>query len=237
MTENPCVVSAKIKETFYLTHNVGLKGFKRYRTFFSLKFTLLLRRVFRKKNVVTGEDCTYYLFHPCVPIIVSQHIPNIKMIVMVQDPIKRAYSHYNHESQEGREERSFTTIIDDYHESFLSSLNQELISDSNFSSCEHRFKTYLERSFYFDSISRWLEYFDINQFLFIKSEEFFKNKQSVLEQVYSFLDVKGGHISKDSTIYNKKTYSKPISYNDQNRLLELFKEQNEKLYDLIKIKW
>ena len=42
-------------------------------------------------RMVTGEASPYYLFHPHVPERVRLHCPDVKLVVMLRNPVDRAY--------------------------------------------------------------------------------------------------------------------------------------------------
>ena len=58
-------------------------------------------------NKLTYEASPYYLFHPYVPERVHEFNPNIKLIILLRNPIDRAYSHYQYISKLGLEKLSF----------------------------------------------------------------------------------------------------------------------------------
>ena len=60
----------------------------------------------------TGEASPYYLFHPHVPGRVAEHLPRVKLIAMLRDPVERAYSGYQHEVGRGFETLSFEEAIE-----------------------------------------------------------------------------------------------------------------------------
>ncbi|HEV2894458.1 MAG TPA: sulfotransferase, partial [Actinomycetota bacterium] len=60
----------------------------------------------------TGEASPYYLFHPHVPARVAEHLPQVRLIALLRDPVGRAYSHYQHEVARGFETLSFEEAIE-----------------------------------------------------------------------------------------------------------------------------
>ena len=46
------------------------------------------------RRMITGESSPYYLFDPRVPARVARDLPEARFIVLLRDPVKRAYSHY-----------------------------------------------------------------------------------------------------------------------------------------------
>ena len=63
-------------------------------------------------ELLTGEASPYYLFHPHVPHRVAEHLPRVKLIALLRDPVGRAYSHYQHEVARGFETLSFEEAIE-----------------------------------------------------------------------------------------------------------------------------
>jgi len=61
---------------------------------------------------IGGEYSTSYLLNPLVPRRVAARLPNTKIIVLLRNPIERAYSHFIMSQREGMEPyRSFDDIV------------------------------------------------------------------------------------------------------------------------------
>ena len=41
---------------------------------------------------MVGEACPYYMFHPAVPARIAEHLPEVKLIAVLRDPVARAWS-------------------------------------------------------------------------------------------------------------------------------------------------
>ena len=117
------------------------KGWAWYKHFFPLAWT--------KK--ITGEATPAYLFHPQVPERIRQFTPDTKFIVMLRNPIARAYSHYNMVKKEGLEKATdFKTAI--HNELKRTEKDQEKIdADPNYYSYEMHNFSYLARGKYFQA--------------------------------------------------------------------------------------
>lgn len=86
--EHPNVVAAKQKEIHYFSLFYN-KGESWYSDHFSEA----------DSSVVTGEASPTYFDMDSggvIPRLISKDIPNIKLILVVRDPVERAISHYNH---------------------------------------------------------------------------------------------------------------------------------------------
>jgi hypothetical protein len=142
------------------------------------------------KRRLTGEASPYYLFHPLVPVRVAKHLPGVKLIVMMRNPVDRAYSHFWHEK------KYKTESLDSFEEAIAkepertSEAEQKLINNEITQSQPYRSFSYLSRGMYFKQISGWLQFYPIRQMHFIKSENFFENPETELAELYRFLGIR-----------------------------------------------
>lgn len=186
---------------------------------------------------IAGEASPYYLFHPLVPERVASHVPGVKLIVMLRNPIDRAYSQFRHEQKLGYEPgQNFLKAIDRELTGFEEEENKLINGEISFSRFHSSF-SYLHRGLYFQQISRWLNYFSRNQMHFIKSEDFFQHPQQELEKVYMFLGVRCIY-PEDVRPMNVNTY--PEQDNDlKQKLRDYFSSDTGQLAGLIgeKFSW
>lgn len=113
-----------------------------------------------------GEKTPAYFFEEEIPERVKKHLPDVKLIFIFRNPIKRAYSHYWHNVRHGREEASsFEEAID---------LKNELDSK------------YIDVSRYVNHVKRWLKYFPKKNMFFLTIEEIDQKK---LNEILEFLNI------------------------------------------------
>ena len=62
-------------------------------------------------NILTGEASPYYIFHPLCPKRIFDYDPSVKLIVILRNPIDRAYSHYRHIVRLGHEPLKFEDAL------------------------------------------------------------------------------------------------------------------------------
>ena len=62
------------------------------------------RRERAGRRAVTGEASPYYVFHPHGPDRVRAAVPNVRLILMLRDPVVRAFSQYQQEYARGFED-------------------------------------------------------------------------------------------------------------------------------------
>lgn len=136
------------------------------------------RRQFRNVNleIAIGESCPSYLYIPKAASNIKRHIPQVKLIVILRDPIERAYSNFLHHVRERTE----------YYDSFLQAIESE----------SWRIKNgwwwgfhYIQASLYYEQIKRYLNLFDRNQIKFYLFKELKDNFESLLGDIYQFLEI------------------------------------------------
>lgn len=180
---------------------------------------------------MTGEASPYYLYHPLVPARVARHLPAVKLIIMMRDPVDRAYSHFWHEKRYQNEWLGdFEEAVALEHE--RTSLEEEkLIRNEITHSQPFRSFGYIARGLYYKQISRWLQYFPLNQMHFIKSELFFQNPEKDLTELFRFLRI-STKIPENLTPQNTNEYPEMPS-EIRKKILGYFREDQEKLAALL----
>jgi hypothetical protein len=172
---------------------------------------------------LVGEASPYYVFHPEVPKRILAAVPQAKFILLLRNPVDRAYSQYQMKVERGLETLSFEEAIEREPE--------RLATTDDPLDPAWRHHSYLARGVYVDQIKRWFEYFPHDQFLIIESEEYFADPVQILHQTHAFLGV-GSHSPVISKIHHQADYVEmdPIT---RRRLVDYFAPHNHQLYDLL----
>jgi hypothetical protein len=184
LTRHPGVAPAVRKEVHFFDVNYR-RGLRWYRGHFPARGQMeVMRR--RHGRAVTGEASPYYLFHPAAPGRVRAALPHAMLIVMLRNPVDRAYSHYQREVGKGRERLSFEEAIE-AEPARLHAEAERLGTDESYSSDGFRQHSYLARGIYLPQLQRWMAEFPRDRFLILESEEFFTDPMRVLIEVEAFL--------------------------------------------------
>jgi len=186
-------------------------------------------------NKLTGEASPYYLFHPLVPERVFKHLPKVKIIVLLRNPIERAYSHYHHQRKLGNEPiQSFEEAIIN-EELRISEEEEKLKRGIMNESPAHRHYSYLSRGLYSVQIEIWMRYFSMSQMLFIKSEDLFEHPKPVLNKVYDFLIIRK-ILPQCLTPQNTNDYP-DINFNTRENLRNFYENDSKILKELLGVKF
>lgn len=181
---------------------------------------------------ISGEASPYYMFHPLVPKRVKTLFPQVKLIVILRDPVARAWSHYNHEVRLGFEELSFEEAIAREPER-LDREVEKMLADETYYSYNHQHYTYLSRGIYVDTLKAWMEFFPRDRFLILKSEDFYANPAQTLAQTLAFLGLSFTEIA-EYPRYNAGDYT-DIPPAMRKELAHYFLPHNQRLSEYLKV--
>jgi hypothetical protein len=179
---------------------------------------------------LTGEATPYYLFHPAAPERVAREIPACRLIVLLRDPIDRAYSHHHHEMVLGFEELSFEEALAS-ESARLAGEEQRILHDPGYNSFAHQHHSYRARGRYAEQLARWLELFDSDRILILAAEDLFAEPERIVLEVQEFLGLPP-HRPRDLTAKNARSYA-PIPESLRRRLDEEFQPHNKRLYEMV----
>ena len=222
MITHPQIIPAKEKEIHYFDINFN-KGLDWYLANFPTSHSV------QKKNIMTGEASPYYIFHPLTAERIFKTIPNSKLLVLLRDPIERAFSHYYLIVKMGKEPLSFEDAIKSEKERLDAETAKVLSGEFSFN---HQHYSYLARGIYVDQLIPYFELFPKENILILKSEDFFKNSQQTLNQVFDFLGLPNFDVNE----FQKYNFGNNPPMNEDTRkfLVDYFKPHNERLYKFLK---
>ena len=133
------------------------------------------------ESIIVDFTPTYLYYKLCAERIFDSLGPNVKFVIILRNPVDRAYSHYNHSKRDGHEVSSFEDAIK------LENERIEKFRDKNDFLSELRC-SYISQGLYFEMISAYLKYFDLNNFFIINFEsEVVQNLDQTLLKLSKFL--------------------------------------------------
>ena len=130
-----------------------------------------------KNEKCIGDFTPTYLFEKEAPKRIFNYLgPDMKFIVILRNPVDRAYSHYLHSKRDEHEHLNFEEAI--------------LTKPDERDYLTFLRRSYIEQGQYFDMLSRYLEFFSKENFLMLNFEEDIVNtKDDTLERILLFLDL------------------------------------------------
>jgi len=122
---------------------------------------------------IIGEASTSYLWAPQAAQRIQAQVPHAKIIIMLREPVSRAYSHYLNDLREGYEPRPP-----------LQAFQEDYQSPRKGWGVNH---LYVDLGFYTDQIARYYAVFPQDQILVIFFEELVTDPPATLARVLTFL--------------------------------------------------
>lgn len=171
------------------------------------------------------------MFHPHAPKRIATTLPEVKLIVLLRNPVDRAYSHYHHMVRNKIETLSFEDALAKEEER-LSGEIEKMLKDENYISFNQRSFSYLSRGIYVDQLRKFSELFSPEQILVLKSEDFFQKPREALEQAFSFLGMEKWQPAQMKPL-NAGHYSE-IKTGTRRFLEKYFEPHNQRLYEFLR---
>ena len=129
-----------------------------------------------------GEATPIYVYWPQSLERIAAYNPAMRLIVMLRDPVERAWSHWKMEYARGAETRPFAWCIRDG--------RRRLFDAEPWG--HHREFSYVERGFYGEQLERLLHLFPREQVLVLRAEDLNRGPGTTLAKVRKFLNLPAG---------------------------------------------
>jgi len=165
LNNHPEVNMSLIKEVNYFTSNKKMsKGLEYYSKSF---------RAPEKTEKVTGEASPGYMCYPGVAKQIKKDLGDIKIVMILRDPIQRAFSQYWDNRRHLSEYMTENEIVDKY-------LFSEYIPGQ---------RGYFSRGTYINYIKEYVQNFEVNQIHIIILEELIRDPEMHLKSLFEFLKI------------------------------------------------
>jgi hypothetical protein len=186
LSQHPAVLKAVLhKGVHYFDMNYE-RGLGWYQAHFPLLVSA--RRASRAAGdpALTFESSPYYLFHPCAAERIARDLPGVKLLVLVRDPVERAYSAHAHELARGFETEPFDRALE-LEPLRLSGEAERMASDPTYLSHSHQHHAYRARGRYADQLDRLEDAVGAERIHVVDSGDFFTKPEPVYDEVLDFL--------------------------------------------------
>ena len=175
LSEHPQVFMSEPKEVNYFSREeIEAQGL--YYSDFKVKdfdsYKMLFSKGTDKKAV--GEGSVSYLFYPETAKKIKAVLPNIKIIILLRNPLERGYSHYLMDFRLGLVDLTYDEIV--------------------FKTVKHKnldlyYQQYVELGLYYQQVARYVDFFGSKQVKIYLQEDLRNNPESIIEDLYDYLEV------------------------------------------------
>ena len=180
-----------------------------------------LLRFATARQAIAGEVTPSYLYWKPAMERIWNYNRQIKLVILLRNPIDRAFAHWNMQRFKDREPLGF-----------LDALKEEPRRIAQPLTIESRRFAYVDRGFYSGQLERVFKFFPREQVHLVKFEDFRDRKQETLDGVFEFLGVKPLRRIRDKD-RNIVPYERTITAEEREYLSEVFSAEITKLEQML----
>lgn len=201
-----------------------------YRGHFPLRGMAAVRTRNAPGAPVTFDASGYYLYHPHAAGRLAADLPGVQVVVLLRDPVERAFSAYRHELARGFETESFDRALELEDERVQPEL-ERMLTDPLYQSSSHRHHSYRRRGQYAEQLQRFVDVLGWDRLLVLDSERFFRDPAAEYRRLTDFL-----HLSRHTPERFERWNARPgsgMSQPARDRLLAAYAPHDEALAALL----
>ncbi len=193
LSEHPQVFMSEPKEVnFFSKEEIIEQGL--YYQDFKAKDLEGYKKLFDKATdrMAVGEGSVSYLFYSDTPNKIKETIPDVKIIILLRDPVSRGFSHYLMDYRMG--------LVDLPYEEIVYKKSQHKYQDLYY-------QQYVELGLYYEQVKRYIDIFGENQIKIYLQEDLRNDPNSVIADLYEYLEIDKSFIPNTDKEHN--TFSMP----------------------------
>jgi Sulfotransferase domain len=188
LSQHPAVVKAVWHKGVHYFDTDYARGLGWYQAHFPLRGRA--RRATRATGTapVTFESSPYYMFHPLAAERIRRDLPGVKLVVLLRDPVERAYSAHAHELARGYETEPFARALE-LEPSRLAGEVERIMADPAYVSHAHQHQAYRARGQYVEQLERLASQFGRDRMHVVDSSDYFTDPEPAYKAVLEFLEL------------------------------------------------
>jgi len=231
LIRHPSVNPGIGKEIHYF-EELYYRGENWYRACFPFEFQKFFSKLMNNEIMMSGDSTPRYIDHPLVPNRINKLTPNAKFIVMLRNPIDRAFSHYNMNIKHKYETLSFEDAIKNEPDRINGEL--DMMEKTGKVSYKYYLYAYLDRGIYVERLKQWMKIFPKENFFIIRSEDFFEDPSGYYHKTLEFLNLSKFELDKYGTHMGGRYNDTQIESKTRKKLESFFKPHNDELNSFLK---
>ncbi len=134
----------------------------------------------------TGEASPYYLFHPLAAQRIADAVPEARVVVLLRDPVERAFSAWKQERGRGFEDQDFERALD-LEDERLEGEEERVRADPSYQSFSHQHHAYVRRGRYAEQVRRMQQALRPGALLVQETEEALRGRGEAWEALLAHL--------------------------------------------------
>jgi hypothetical protein len=168
-------------------------------------------------STIAGECTPIYLYWKPAMERIWKYNPKIKLIIILRNPVERAFAHWNMQRFKKREPLDF-----------LDAVKEEKNRAKEAAPLQSRRFSYVDRGFYVEQLERVFKIFPAEQVKIIKFEGFRNKNSQTLDSIFCFLGVKAIRLKRNRD-RNVVPYEREMTPAERKHLYGIFADDIAKL--------
>lgn len=235
LQQHPQIIPAQRKDIFYFNNPLHhAKGISWYKAHFALK---TYKWLYDKRNgvdAITFDSTPNYFEAPHAAEQIHRDFRDAKIILLLRNPVDRAWSSYQMAKRFGFEELSFEEALA-LEEKRLTSEEKKTEKNQHHNYVFQRL-SYKKRGIYIHYIKKWVELYPSKNLLILKSEDLFEKPQEIYDRTTDFLGLKRYNNVKFEN-FNPGGYSDGMKTETRKELSHFYEPYNQELYRLLGVNY
>ena len=185
-----------------------------------------------RSKTILGEASPAYIYHPDAVRRIAQTLPDVRLIVILRDPVQRALSHYKHERRLGFETAATFEEALELEDSRVTDEYDKLADGSLSTSFAVGHFGYTRRGLYAEQLKRAVQLIGRERLLVLISEEMFADPVAATATALDFVGASPHAI--DGVGHNDMAFmSEAMDEETEATLRKFFTEPNGELADFL----
>src|SRR5262245_30006976 len=183
---HPAIAPSLRKETEYLT-----RFWDEDELWYRAHFPLAARRTAYRllgRRLLAFEATPDYLYAPHTPGKLKALVPEAKLVVLLRNPVDRAWSHFQHSTRHGWEDAGFDVAVRREVERTTPDF-ERMLRDPDYWGAEAAAFSYVGRGLYAEQLERWFDVFDRDRMFVGTSEDLYADTGAFYDGLLDFLEV------------------------------------------------
>jgi hypothetical protein len=172
-------------------------------------------------STIAGDCTPSYIYHEPASERIWNYNPKIKLLILLRNPVERAFAHWNMQRFKGREPLDFFDAV-----------REEKRRIAGAPADQARRFAYVDRGFYAQQLERLFQFFPREQVKIVKFEEFREKQREILASIFSFLGLEPLR-SVRSKDRNVVPYERVMNWEERISLYNVFAEDIAKLEQML----
>jgi hypothetical protein len=173
------------------------------------------------RAIVAGESTPAYLYWRPAMERIWNYNKDIKLVILLRNPVDRAFSHWNMQR-----ERGFETL------DFVDAVEVEEQRQKEAAPLQSRRFSYIGRGLYAEQIKRVFKYFPREQVKVVRAEDLRSDFSGVMNAIFTFVGVESLRNIRNKE-RNPIRYERSITPRERSEVFDLFEEDVAKLERLL----